>query len=310
MASIYNDYSKLSTYLDGQQFGPKSAVPVPDMAYPILPESRVNYGYSALTHDSTPYTGYYSIDSGYGKKEACGPVFMYGACPSNAFVRPYIQPPTPPTPPTPTPPKPSNEGFQLKQRNNVVVAPPSVDVKPQLKDLKLVMFTQDGCKYCSDVMKDLNLKKNCPSMEILNLKDKRNVQLFQGYGGQGVPFFVSKATNKSFTGHPRTVTTLVDALSNGVPPPQPRDIQSVMKQLNIKLLLSKQCGYSKRLKNMLEQNGVSDTVVMYWDNDPSAQDVFGSLAIDGVPVIYSVTTGKHVVGAPPTLHQLIDSLNI
>ena len=302
MASMYNDYTKLSTYLNGQQFGPKSALPSPDMAYPILPEKRVNYGYSALTRDSNPYTGYYSIESGYGKKENCGPSFMYGACPSNAFVRPYIQ--EPPAPPTPTPSGPSKEGFQLKGQEQ---AP--LDMKPQLKDLKLVMFTQDGCKYCSDVLKDLSLKKNCPSMEILNLKDKSNIQLFQGYGGQGVPFFVSKATNKTFTGHPRTMSALVSALSNNVRAQRPNDIRSVMTQLDIKLLLSRQCGYCKRLKNMLEQNGVSDTVVMYWDNDPSAHEVFGKLAVDGVPVVLSVTTGKHIVGAPSNLDQLIGALN-
>jgi hypothetical protein len=47
---------------------------------------------------------------------------------------------------------------------------------------------------------------------------------------------------------------------------------------------------------------------MYWTSDPSAKDVFGKLTIDGVPVIYSATTGKHIVGAPASLSQIIQSL--
>ena len=295
MTSLYSDYTNLSNYLEGQQFGPKPSVPTPDMAYPVLPENRVNYGYRALTHDSSPYTGYYNIESGYGSQNKCG-TFMYGSCPSNTYVRPYF-----PAPPSPSP---STEGFQVGAS-----APSAGTLKPQLKELKLVMFTQDGCKYCSDVVKDLDLKKNCPSMKILNLKDKKNIEVFQGYGGQGVPFFVSQKTNKTFTGHPKSLSTLVNALELQSVPVQTNDVRAILKGLDVKLLLDRRCGYCKKLKSMLEQNGVSDVVVMYWDNDPSAKDVFGGLAIDGVPVIYSMKTGKHIVGAPASLSQLISGLN-
>lgn len=297
MTSLYSDYTSLSNYLEGQQFGPKPSVPTPDMAYPILPEKRVNYGYQALTHDSFPYTGYYNIESGYGKQNKCDS-FMFGSCPSNTYVRPYA-PPAPPTPPQ------SREGFQLGGP-----MPANGSVKNQLKDLQIIMFTQDKCKYCTDAVKDLELKKNCPNLKIMNLKDKKNVDLFMTYGGQGVPFFVSEKTRMTFTGHPKTMSNLLQSLEGSqAPAPPTNDIRAMIKDLDVKLLLSRNCGYCKKLKNLLEQNNVQDVVVMFWDNDPQARDVFGGMNIDGVPVIYSAKTGKHIMGAPGSLAQIISELN-
>lgn len=291
MTSLYNDYTTLSTYLEGQQFGPKSAVPTPDMAYPILPENRVNYGYRTLTHDATPYTGYYNIEAGYGSGQKCT-TFNVGACPSNAFVRPYAPAPQPPSPP-------SVEGFEMGNGK---------DVQSKLKDLQLVMYTQDNCKYCTDVMKDLNLRKACPNLKVKNLKDKKNLQEFLGYGGQGVPFFASVRTGRTFTGHPRNLETLVSSLNMSATPSSTDDVRAQLKGLDVKVLMDRRCGYCKRLRSMLEQNGVSDVVVLYWNSDPEAQDVFGHLSTDGVPVVFSQRTGKYIVGAPASVAQMIQAL--
>lgn len=292
MTSLYSEYTNLANYLEGQQFGPKSSVPTPDMAYPILPENRVNYGYKALTHDSTPYTGYYNIESGYGSQTKCT-TFNFGSCPSNTYVRPYA-------PPAPVAPK---EGFQFGGNAQ------SGTLKTNLKDLQIVMFTQDNCKFCTQALTDMDLKKNCPNLKILNIKDKKNLDVFLGYGGQGVPFFVAQKTGKTFTGHPKTLSTLVSSLEMSSMPTETNDVRAILKGMDVKVLLDRKCGYCKKLKSLLEQNNVSDVVVMYWTSDPSAKDVFGKLTIDGVPVIYSATTGKHIVGAPGSLSQLINGLN-
>ena len=293
MTSLYSDYTNLANYLEGQQFGPKSSVPTPDMAYPILPENRVNYGYRALTHDSTPYPGYYNIESGYGSENKCT-TFNIGSCPSNMVVRPYA----------PAPSAPSVEGFQYG--NGAMNAK---SARAQLKALDVVMYTQDNCKYCADVLKDLDLRKNCPNLKIKNIKDKKNLQEFLGYGGQGVPFFVATKTGKTYTGHPRSLDVLVGSLQMSSIPTETNDLRAILKGLDVKLLLDRRCGYCKKLRSMLDQNGVSDVVVMYWNSDPEARDVFGHLTIDGVPVIYSVKTGKHIVGAPASLSQIISALN-
>lgn len=297
MTSLYSDYTKLSNYLEGQQFGPKSSVPLPDMNYPILPQYKVYYGVNTLTHDSTPYTGYYNIESGYGNQQTSCTGFMVGSCPSNQYIQPF-------TPPVPS----SNEGFEYGASSGL-----SADgLKKELKNLKLIMFTQDGCKFCTDVLKDLQLKKVCPNIKILNLKDKANLKLFQMYGGQAVPFFVSETTKRTFTGHPKTLAALHAHLKGASSPPSPTggggDLKSRLKELDVHILVSDRCGYCRRLRSMLDSNGVSDVVRVYRDNDPEAVYVFGQFRYDGVPFIVSTKTGKHITGAPQSISQLLQSL--
>ena len=299
MTSLYSDYTKLSSYLAGQQFGPKSTVPLPDMNYPILPQYKVYYGVNTLIHDSTPYTGYYNIESGYGNQQTSCTQFMVGSCPSNQYVQPF----TPPTPPQPQSLA-SKEGFQLDSTMSLD------DLRAELKKLKLIMFTQDGCKFCTDVLKDLHLKKACPNIKILNLKDKANLKLFQMYGGRAVPFFVSETTKKTFTGHPKNLNTLYAHLKaavaqNGTPA---NDLKARIKELDVHILVSDRCGYCRRLRSMLDANGLTDVVRVYRDNDPEASYVFGQFRYDGVPFIVSTKTGKHITGAPQSVAQLLQSL--
>lgn len=284
MTSVYSDYTKLSSYLEGQQFGPKSSVPTPSMNYPILPKYNVSYGLNTLTHDSDPYTGYYNIESGYGQNPTSCTGFMVGSCPSNAYVQPF-------TPPI------------LKERFQMATKDPK-ELAAKLKDLKLIMFTQDGCKFCKDALDDLNLKKMCPNVKILNLKNKANLKLFKDYNGMAVPMFVSEKTKQTFTGKPSSLELLVDKLGgdNG------KDIKSAVKDLDVHVLVSDRCGYCKKLKNMLDANGVSEVITFYKDSDPSANQVFGRFSFDGVPFILSKKTGKHITGAPQSLQQILASL--
>lgn len=294
MTSLYSDYTKLSSYLQGQQFGPKSTVPLPDMSYPILPQYKVYYGVNTLTHDSTPYTGYYNIESGYGNQQTSCTTFNVGSCPSNQYVQPF-------TPPPPAP-KPSNEGFEYDRMN-------MDDLRKELKNLKVVMFTQDGCKFCADVLKDLQLKKMCPNIKILNLKDKANLKLFQMYGGRAVPFFVSETSKRTFTGHPKNLSTLYAHLKHVDAAAAPaNDIKTRIKDMDIHILVSDRCGYCRRLRSMLDANGLTDVVRIYRDNDPEAAYVFGQFQYDGVPFIVSTKTGKHITGAPQSVGQLLQSL--
>lgn len=282
MTSVYSEYTKLSSYLQGQQFGPKSSVPVPDQGYPILPLNQVNYGFNALTHDSNG-VGYYNIESGYGQPKQCTS-FMVGSCPSNNVIQPY-------GPKGPYGKSSSVEGFQYED---------SADV---------IMFVQDNCKHCKDVLKQLPLKKVIPSLIVLDLKDPKNMQKFVSYGGQGVPFFVAPQTKKTFTGKPKTAEGLTLALQlNKASTASGRTIDPI-KDLDIKVLLSKRCGYCTKLKNLLEQSGEIRKVTIMYDNDPNVPQVFGGFKVSGVPFIYSGKTKKHISGAPSTIQQLIQALS-
>jgi glutaredoxin len=280
MTSVYSEYTKLSSYLKGQQFGPKSDVPVPDMGYPILPLQQVNYGFNTLTHDSDN-VGYYNIESGYGQPKQCTS-FAIGQCPSNNLIQPYG--------PSTTTTRSGRvvEGFQLESASSPTI----------------IMFVQDNCKYCKDVLKDLPLQKTFPGMSILNLKDGNNMKTFVSYGGQGVPFFVSPVSKKSFTGKPKSIENLKMALQLGSEKPA----TDIIRDLDIKILLSKRCGYCTRLKNMLEQSGAINKVTLMYDNDPNVPQVFGSFKVSGVPFIFSAKTKKTISGAPATMQQLIQGL--
>jgi len=280
MTSLYSDYTQLASYLEGQQFGPKPSVPEPSMSYPLLPQYQVQYGLNSLTHDSNPYTGYYNIESGYGNNKCT--TFMVGSCPSNQYIQPFA------------PPQPPVESFEYNDK----------DLTTELKKLKIIMFTQDGCKFCKDVVTDLDLKKKCPNLKILNLKDKSNMKLFQMYGGNAVPFFVSTETKKTFTGHPKSLSVLLKHLSE-IPKD---DLKSVIKDMDIHVLVSDRCGYCRRLTNLINSNGLTDVVRVYRQDDPNVAYVFGKYRYDGVPFIVSMKTGKNITGAPQTISQLLNAL--
>jgi glutaredoxin len=273
MTSVYSEYTKLSSYLQGQQFGPKSAVPVPDMGYPILPLQQVNYGFNTLTHDSNN-VGYYNIESGYGQPKQCTQ-FMMGQCPSNNIVQSY------------GPTSKVVEGFEHESES-----------------ASLIMFVQDDCKHCKDVLKELPLQKEFPGFVVLNLKDPKNMKSFVSYGGQGVPLFVCPSNKKTFTGKPKTIENLRMALQM----PTKNVSKDTLRDLDIKILMSQRCGYCKRLKNMLEQNGVLHKVTIMYDNDPAVPQVFGAYKINGVPFIFSAKTKKTISGAPSSVAQIINAL--
>ena len=285
MTSVYSEYTKLSSYLQGQQFGPKSPVPVPDMGYPILPLQQVNYGFSTLTHDSDN-VGYYNIETGYGQPKQCTS-FMVGQCPSNNIVQPYGPPPRP-------------YGSRLSR----VVE--GFELESSSPDL--ILFVQDNCKHCKDVLKELPLKKEFLGATILDLKDPNNMKSFVSYGGSGVPFFVSPITKKTFTGKPKSIEHLKLALQVKSNDSFRQPTSDPIRDLDIKILLSKRCGYCTRLKNMLEQSGAINKVTIMYDNDPNVPHVFGSYKIDGVPFIFSAKTKKTISGAPNSIQQLVQAL--
>jgi glutaredoxin len=136
------------------------------------------------------------------------------------------------------------------------------------------------------------------------LKDPNNMKIFTSYGGQGVPFFVSTITKKTFTGKPRNIQQLKSALTLDTK----SSSNDPIRDLDIKILLSQRCGYCKRLKNLLEQSGVINKVTIMYDNDPNVQSVFGGYKINGVPFIFSAKTKKHISGAPSSIEQLIHNL--
>lgn len=288
-SSAYNEYTKLSSYLKDQQFGPKSSVPVPNMAFSIIPQYHTNYGFNTLTHDNNN-VGYYNIETGYGQK--CE-TFNIASCPSNVPMRPFILPKPEPSP------SPSIYSSILRENYG--------SHSSAIKALDIHVFTQDNCHYCTEVKKMIQLHQL--PIQVHDLKDPKNLQLFKKYNGQGVPFFVSTKTHKTHTGLPSNVSVLVAKLSSDNSPSSGNTLRDQIKDLNIILLLSHSCGYCRQLVNLMKSNNANDVVTMYYQDNPEFKKLSEKYRITGYPFIVSLKTGKTITGAPRSIDQLLRSLS-
>ena len=86
-ASPYSEYTHLSSYYKGSQFGPKLPASVPSNAYPTILKQGNEHGYEALTHD-TDGNSYYNVEKAYGT--SCQPKYYVAKCPENKFIRPFV----------------------------------------------------------------------------------------------------------------------------------------------------------------------------------------------------------------------------
>ena len=178
----------------------------------------------------------------------------------------------------------------------------SHDDRNLLQDLGIVLFKQDSCSACNSVIRTLDLQNK---IQILDLKNPQNMKQFVALKGQAVPFFFSQKTGKTFTGHPKTINNLINILGTrenfGGGNPS-------LKDLDVRILLSQSCGYCKKLKGMLEQNNLTNSVKIYYNDDSEVSSVFGKFKIDGVPFMYSTKTGKKITGCPNSIENMIQSL--
>jgi glutaredoxin len=319
VTSIYNDYTKLSSYLKGQQFGPKDDIPPPNMAFPIIPQYHVNYGIDTLSHGYNG-VGYYTIETGYGKKNQ-ETTFNVSSCPTNRPLQPFkpvsmspspmtppMMPPSrpppmpsrqPSIPPYPRPVTPSVENFQ---HNNM-----------SLKNLDVHLFVQDGCKFCVTAKQFIKQNNLDHQIMIHDLKDPKNLALFKSLNGRGIPFFVSMKTHKTFSGVPKSLHDLLQKLSSSPSPssssPSSNNLFDMIKNLNLEMFFSTNCGYCKKLRSLLQQSNLLNLVKIHYENDTETHNAAKKYKIQGFPFIISHKTGKHITGAPPTIQQLIASLS-
>lgn len=139
-----------------------------------------------------------------------------------------------------------------------------------------------------------------------NLNDKKEAARFRALGGQGVPFFYSETLRTSYAGNPGSFEALVKQL-------QPAAVSSKqgrsLKSMNIKIFVSDSCGYCKRLKQMLSSAGQLKDVRIISLSDSDYSSEASKYSFNGYPFIVSETTGKHILGAPPSIETMIQSLS-
>lgn len=282
-------YSELDEYNLASQFGPKLPPTVPSNKFPTLLDSTTKQSYSVLTYDNSPHT-YPTVDSAYTYTE---PKYFVGKCPDNSKVRDFGRSVVPQ--PTPNP-------IQEKQSCNVVNEPINegfkhIDYNQSLKDLDILLFIDKKCSFSREQLK----QKLIDNMQIMDIKKRKNKQLFTDYGGFATPYFYSTKTNRGMTGFEKNEKKIYDSLYVVEHfTPSPKTLPEKMRELDIVIYSSKQCPYCMLLYRMLNDNNVLEEVTIIED----VSKMKNVDSIQGFPFIFSQKTGKKITGVPQDLHTL------
>lgn len=159
------------------------------------------------------------------------------------------------------------------------------------------MYFQDSCPHCTSAKQALS--KDMSKIQLHDLKVKKNYDEFAKLGGRGVPFFVSTKTGKTFSGNPGSFQSLLQHLSASA---------TNLKDLKVKIFVSDSCGYCKRLKQMLSSGNHLKDVKIISLSDANYESEAKRYKFNGYPFIVSEKTGKHVLGAPPSVRDLVSAL--
>jgi len=277
--SIYNT---LQDYHKKTRFGPPIPGYVPSMHTPTLPRDEPSkYGYDVLNHGIYE-AGYWGIDTAYGN--SCTQ-FNKATCPSN---RPVLSP-------SPSP-SPSVEGY-------------ASSIQDRLKDLDVHVFVSNSCGFCKKLMDFLRQKGVLDQVTIRDTADPQNQQLFQKLGGNGVPFFYSTKTHKTFAGFVPDLEVIVGRLSGPVSKEGYEDgTRMKLKDLNVVVYGSDACHYCKKLQHMLHKEGVLDVITYKNVKDPMVMQELSGLKGTGLPFIVSLKTHKTSTGLSSSVNELIQKL--
>jgi glutaredoxin len=91
---------------------------------------------------------------------------------------------------------------------------------------------------------------------------------------------------------------------------QAQQIIQRLKDLDIHIFVSDSCGFCKKLKEFLQQQGVIGMVTLRNTADPQNQQLFQKLGGRGVPFFYSAKTQKTFAGFVPDLNVVVERLSV
>lgn len=161
------------------------------------------------------------------------------------------------------------------------------------------MYYQERCPHCVNAKQALAKELSSRRIIAHDLKNKKDYDEFIKLGGTGVPFFVSKTTHQTFSGNPKTFDMLLKKLNKK---------PASLKDLRVKIFVSDSCGYCKRLKQMLSSTHNLQNVELISTSDSAFEKESKKYKFNGYPFIVSETTGKHILGAPPSIEKMMTAL--
>ena len=174
------------------------------------------------------------------------------------------------------------------------------DSRQDVKDLDITMYYSDGCGHCSRAKEML---RNKGVLELINMIDADKAGLPAGV--RGVPYFISRKTNKSVSGNPGDLDILISKLKDGQEnSDNMNNLRNDFNRLKIKMYYKDQCGYCQQAKEMLMNNNLLDLVRLV---DATKNEL--PQGVDGVPYFVSETTGKSLVGRPQNIVVLVKELD-
>lgn len=282
--SALSTYANLEKYNKASHFGPKLPPTVPSSNFPTILEQKPIASYDVLTHHTQHQ--YPDVDKAYGT--SCKQKYFVGKCPSNDKIRPLN---TATTMTTPAPKKCAVETEEI------------VEGYHDLKSLKVLLFvdTSGKCQYSEKLMH--SLKKHDHFLQVIDIADPKNEQVFTNHGGYATPFFYSLATNKSVTGLV-PLDKLAEMLSHHENYETP--LKKKISDLDLKVFVMDMCHYCKKLKEMLESAGVKDGDVTYIKDLASHREDLKD--VKGFPFTKSMKTGKVLTGCPSSIETYVKSL--
>lgn len=289
--SSYNEYGSQQRY--NTLFANKLPDTVPSMNFPVVLQQNTSkpYGYDALTHDSDG-TGYYTVKTGYSRD--CEPVYNTVKCPENRVLRPFL--------PSHQIITPSASPIQ----NELISEGYSLDLVNKIKNLELSLYHDvANCPHSKKLFNELtnaigidNVKR---FVQLKDINNKSNEQQMTNLGGYAVPFVYSNSTNNSVTGY-YPLNQLLNELSK-------RNEHSKLKkkiiELDIVLYVLENCVYCQKVKEML--GDLLHLVQVIDAMNPNVREQIKNFP--GFPVLVSKKTGKHKVGLPNSIHELVKHLS-
>jgi len=330
-ASPYSEYTHLSSYYKGSQFGPKLPASVPSNAYPTILKQGNEHGYEALTHD-TDGNSYYNVEKAYGT--SCQPKYYVAKCPENKFIRPFVPNAgnTDMGPPTPCPVKTEGiaEGFTMPPMpptrmpsSSMPTRLPSPTMLPlmnssplvgQLQHLKILFFYDKSCPHSRQAM-DSYQKALYPTpihkvfLSVRDVSQFNNEKLLTELGGTATPFFFSQTTNRSVTGY-----VALEALLSGLQGSSRESyhsssggsMASKVQSLQIVVFVMQGCVFCDKIKEMLAKEGLDKMVQFVNATDPQYRNELKN--VRGFPHYKSMKTGKSSTGFPGSVAKMVANL--
>lgn len=133
-----------------------------------------------------------------------------------------------------------------------------------------------------------------------------------GYGGENntcTTFFIGKCPSNREIPLPSPPSPNAPIVEGFSPSPSPSDSLTIRwKYLDVEVLVSKSCPYSKRALELLEQHKLLPHTHIKDISLPVHKQEFDKLQVKGVPVFVSKRTHRHFVGHPSSIIAVIGIL--